>query len=79
MTDRKNKLKSAENKTKGNAEDKPEDKLHPLKGTVKDDDYKDQDASKNRLEGIDKDKLEKQTHSATNKSNKKVADKIQNE
>ncbi|MHB0755328.1 hypothetical protein [Polaribacter sp. M15] len=77
--DKKNKQKSAENVTKGNAEDKHEDKLHPLKGTVKDDDYKDQDASKNRLEGTDKDKLEKQTHSATSNSNKKVADKIQNE
>ncbi len=75
----KHKRASAENVTKGNSGDQPEDELHPLKGTVKDNEYKDQDASKNRLDGVDKDELEKQTNTASAKSNKKIADKIQNE
>jgi hypothetical protein len=57
--------------------DKHERGLHPLKGTVKDG-YKDQDSSKERLNGTDKEKLEDQVHSATDNSDKRVADKIQN-
>ncbi|RCS26923.1 hypothetical protein DUT90_07345 [Polaribacter sp. WD7] len=69
---------SAENVTKGNAEDKQDWNLHPLKGTVKEG-YKDNDANKNRMNGVDKEELQKQVHSATDNSNKKIADKIQNE
>ncbi|PQJ78093.1 hypothetical protein [Polaribacter porphyrae] len=68
---------SAENITKNNSGDKPEPNLHPLKGTVKEG-YKDKDSNKNRLQGIDKEKLEKQVHSATDNSIKRIADKIQN-
>lgn len=57
--------------------DKHERGLHPLKGTVKEG-YKDKDSSKNRLEGTDKEKLENQVHSATDNSDKRIADKIQN-
>ena len=67
-----------ENKTKGNSGDVHEERLHPIKGTVKKDEYKDKDSAKNRLSGTDKENLEKQTHSATDNSDKKVADKIQN-
>ena len=67
---------SAENITKGNSGDEHERGLHPLKGTVKKG-YKDEDSSKDRLKGEDKDKLEDQVHSATDDANK-VADKIQN-
>jgi hypothetical protein len=49
-----------------------------LKGTVKKDEYKDKDSSKERLKGEDKEKLENQVHSATDNSDKRVADKIQN-
>ena len=73
----KNKRVSAENVTKGDSNDKHERGLHPLKGTVKDG-YKDKDSHKNRLDGVDKEILEKQVHSATDNSNKRVADKIQN-
>ena len=59
------------------AEDKHEPHLHPLKGTVKKG-YKDKDSSKKRLQGEDKELLENQVHSATDNSDKKVADKIQN-
>ncbi len=59
------------------AEDKHEPHLHPLKGTVKEG-YKDKDSSKKRLQGEDKELLENQVHSATDESDKKVADKIQN-
>jgi hypothetical protein len=52
--------------------------LHPLKGTVVKDGYKDKDSSKERLQGEDKEKLESQVHSATDNSDKRVADKIQN-
>lgn len=67
---------SAENTTKGNTEDEHERGLHPIKGTVKKG-YKDKDSNKDRLGGIDKEELEKQVHSATDNSNKRVADKIQ--
>ena len=69
---------SAENITKGNSGDVHERGLHPLKGTVKKDNYKDKDSSKHRLEGEDKDKLKKQVHSATENSNNRIADNIQN-
>jgi len=69
---------SAENVTKGNSGDRQEQDLHPLKGTVKDDNYKDKDASKNRLEGLDKEELENQVQTATEASDKIVSDKIQN-
>ena len=68
---------SAENITKGNSGDVYERGLHPLKGTVKKDEYKDKDSNKDRLKGEDKDKLKDQVHSATDDSNA-VADKIQN-
>ncbi|QOD61322.1 hypothetical protein H9I45_02425 [Polaribacter haliotis] len=68
---------SAENVTKGNSGDVHERGLHPLKGTVIKDEYKDKDSSKERLKGEDKDKLKGQVHSATEDSNA-VADKIQN-
>lgn len=68
---------SAENTTKGNNGDKHEKDLHPLKGTVKAG-YKDNDSDKNRIDGQDKEVLENQVQSATDNSNKKVADKIQN-
>ena len=68
---------SAENITKGNV-DAHEEGLHPLKGTVKKDNYRDNDSSKHRLEGEDKDKLKKQVHSATENSNNRIADNIQN-
>lgn len=74
----KSKRISAENTTKGNSEDVHERGLHPLKGTVKKDEYKDKDSSKERLKGEDKEKLEDQVHSATDNSDKRVADKIQN-
>jgi len=67
-----------ENTTKGNSGDKHEKGLHPLKGTVKKDEYKDKDSSKERLKGEDKEKLQNQVQSATDNSAKKVADKIQN-
>ncbi|MFC4269239.1 hypothetical protein [Polaribacter marinivivus] len=69
---------SAENITKGNSGDKQEKGLHPLKGTVKENNYKDNDSSNNRLEGLHKEKLENQLQTATNKSNKRIADNIQN-
>lgn len=69
---------SAENVTKGNSGDEQEEGLHPLKGTVKDIDYKDEESDKNRLEGTDKEKLENQVNGATESSDKKVADNIQN-
>lgn len=69
---------SAENTTKGNSGDKQEKNLHPLKGTVKENNYKDNDSSNNRLKGLHKKKLENQLQTATNKSNKKIADNIQN-
>lgn len=69
---------SAENTTKGNSGDVHEQGLHPLKGTVLRDEYKDRDSSKERLKGEDKEKLEEQVHSATDNSDKRVADKIQN-
>ena len=69
--------KYKENTTKGNSGDEHEQGLHPLKGTVKKDEYKDKDSSKDRLKGEDKEKLENQIQSATDNSNKKVADKIQ--
>lgn len=69
---------SAENVTKGNSGDVHEEGLHPLKGTVKKDEYRDNDSSKRRLEGEDKEKLKNQIQSATEKSNKRVADTIQN-
>ena len=65
---------SAENITKGNSGDKQEKCLHPLKGTVKENN----DSSNNRLEGLHKEKLENQLQTATNKSNKRIADNIQN-
>jgi len=65
---------SAENITKGNSGDKQEKGLHPLKGTVKENN----DSSNNRLEGLHKEKLENQLQTATNKSNKRIADNIQN-
>jgi ribosome recycling factor len=68
---------SAENVTKGNSGDKHEKDLHPLKGTVKEG-YKDKDSNKKRLQGEDKEKLENQVQSATDNSNKKIADRIQN-
>lgn len=68
---------SAENITKGNV-DTHEEGLHPLKGTVKKDNYRDNDSSKHRLKGEDKDKLKKQVHSATENSNNRIADNIQN-
>ncbi|QTD37974.1 hypothetical protein JL193_01320 [Polaribacter batillariae] len=68
---------SAENVTKGNSGDVHEQGLHPLKGTVKKG-YKDTDSNKDRLKGEDKDKLKDQVHSATDESNDRVADKIQN-
>jgi len=74
----KSKQASAENITKGNSGDVHEEGLHPLKGTVLKDEYKDKDSSKERLKGEDKDKLENQVHSATDNSDKRVADKIQN-
>ncbi|AOW16358.1 hypothetical protein LPB03_02250 [Polaribacter vadi] len=74
----KSKRISAENTTKGNSGDVHERGLHPLKGTVKKDEYKDKDSSKERLKGEDKEKLEDQVHSATDNSDKRVADKIQN-
>ncbi|MGY8911065.1 MAG: hypothetical protein ACKVIG_14570 [Flavobacteriales bacterium] len=74
----KSKRISAENTTKGNSGDVHERGLHPLKGTVKKDEYKDKDSSKDRLKGEDKEKLEDQVHSATDNSDKRVADKIQN-
>jgi hypothetical protein len=52
--------------------------LHPLKGTVKENNYKDNDISNNRLEGLHKEKLKNQLQIATNKSNKRIADNIQN-
>lgn len=67
---------SAENITKGNSGDVHEENLHPLKGTVKKG-YKDVSSSKDRLDGTDKDELEKQVHSAV-EDNTEVADKIQN-
>lgn len=76
MSEKKKRV-SAENVTKGNSGDVHERGLHPLKGTVKKG-YKDTDSSKKRLQGEDKDKLEKQVHSATDDSDKRVADKIQN-
>lgn len=72
------KRNSAENVTKGNSGDVHERGLHPLKGTVLKDEYKDKDSSKKRLQGEDKEKLEDQVHSATDNSDKRVADKIQN-
>jgi len=57
--------------------DKHEWGLHPLKGTVKKDEYKDKDSSKERLKGKDKEKLEDQIQSATDNSDKRIADKIQ--
>jgi|AntRauMFilla1563_2_1112583.scaffolds.fasta_scaffold13812_1 anthranilate/para-aminobenzoate synthase component I len=57
--------------------DEHELELHPLKGTVKKG-YKDTESSKNRLSGINKDKLKNQVQSATENSDKKIADKIQN-
>ena len=57
--------------------DKHKEGLHPLKGTVKEG-YKDKDSSKDRLDGLDKEKLENQVQSATDNSKKRVADKIQN-
>lgn len=77
MAEKKERI-SAENTTKGNSGDVHERGLHPLKGTVKKDDYKDKDSSKDRLKGEDKEKLEDQVHSATDNSDKRVADKIQN-
>ena len=74
----KSKRISAENTTKGNSGDVHERGLHPLKGTVKKDEYKDKDSSKERLKGEDKEKLEDQVHSATDNSDKRVADKIKN-
>tara|TARA_R110002049_G_scaffold97993_3_gene238616 strand:+ start:1942 stop:2178 length:237 start_codon:yes stop_codon:yes gene_type:complete len=67
---------SAENVTKGNSGDVPERGLHPLKGTVKKG-FRDNDSSKNRLQGEDKDKLKDQIQSATDDAGK-IADKIQN-
>ncbi len=69
---------SAENITKGNSGDKQEKGLHPLKCTVKENNYKDNDFSNNRLEGLHKEKLENQLQIATNKFNKRIADNIQN-
>lgn len=69
---------SAENITKGNSGDVHEEDLHPLKGTVLKG-YKDSKVSKNRLQGTDKEIVENQVHSATDDSNKRVADKIQNQ
>lgn len=69
---------SAENITKGTSGDKQEKGLHPLKGTVKENNYKDNDFSNNRLEGLHKEKLENQLQIATNKFNKRIADNIQN-
>jgi hypothetical protein len=69
---------SAENITKGTSGDKQEKGLHPLKGTVKENNYKDNDSSNNRLEGLHKEKLENQLQIATNKFNKRIADNIQN-
>ena len=69
---------SAENSTKGNSGDVQDMHLHPLKGTVKKNEYKDKNSSKNRLDGEDKEKLTYQVQSATNNSNKRVADNIQN-
>ncbi|WP_159947631.1 hypothetical protein [Polaribacter septentrionalilitoris] len=74
----KTKRASVENVTKGNSGDKQEQGLHPIKGTVKDNHYKDEDASKNRLEGLDKEELENQIQTATEASDKRVSDKIQN-
>ena len=51
--------------------------FYPLKGTVKEG-YKDKDSSKDRLDGLDKEKLENQVQSATDNSKKRVADNIQN-
>ena len=68
---------SAENETKGNSGDVHEKGLHPLKGTVKKDSYKDTDSDKELLKGENKDKVKSQVHSATD-DNEKVADKIQN-
>ena len=72
------KRSSAENITKGNSGDVDEEGLHPLKGTVLKG-YKDSKVSKNRLRGTDKEIVEKQVQTATNNSNKKIADKIQNQ
>lgn len=69
---------SAENITKGNSGDVHEEGLHPIKGTVKKDEYKDKDSSKDRLDGEHKDKLKNQVHSATDNSKKRIADNIQN-
>ena len=69
---------SAKNITKGESGDNHELNLNPLKGTIKDDNYKDHNSSKNRLTGTDKEILENQVQSATDNSNKRVADKIQN-
>lgn len=69
---------SAENSAKGNSRDVQDMHLHPLKGTVKKNEYKDKNSSKNRLDGEDKEKLKYQVQSATNNSNKRVADNIQN-
>ena len=77
MSENKNRA-SAENVTKGNSGDVHEQGLHPLKGTVLKDEYKDKDSSKDRLKGEDKDKLADQVHSATDNSDKRIADKIQN-
>lgn len=57
--------------------DKHERNLHPLKGSLKEG-YKDTDSSKERIDGLDKEKLENQVQSATDNSDKKIADKIQN-
>lgn len=74
----KTKRASAENTTKGNSGDVHEEGLHPLKGTVLKDEYKDKDSSKERLKGEEKEKLENQVQSATDNSDNRVADKIQN-
>lgn len=78
MMAEKSKRASAENITKGNSGDVHEEGLHPLKGNVLKDEYKDKKSSKKRLKGEDKEKLENQVQSATDNSDKRVADKIQN-
>lgn len=67
---------SAENSTKGNSGDKHERGLHPLKGTLKKG-YEDKDSNKDILNGVAKEHLKNQIHSATTNNNK-VADTIQN-
>lgn len=65
-----------ERSTNEKPEGKHERDLHPLKGTVIKG-YKDKDSHKDILDGVDKEHLKNQTHSATS-NNRKVADTIQN-